>query len=90
MTPMGVYTALQPPHLTRGAASDDQLIALWLHGRPPNTQRAYRADSDRFLAFLARLLCTSASAVRSAAALELVIHPENREKVTLPPHLEPA
>jgi len=31
------------------ASSDDQLIALWLHGRSPHTQRAYRADIQRFL-----------------------------------------
>ena len=30
------------------ASSDDQLIALWLHGRSPHTQRAYRADLQRF------------------------------------------
>ncbi len=26
------------------ADNDDQLIELWLHGRPATTQRAYRAD----------------------------------------------
>lgn len=30
------------------ASSDDQLVELWLHGRSPHTQRAYRADLDRF------------------------------------------
>jgi len=30
------------------ASSDDQLLALWLHGRSPHTQRAYRADIERF------------------------------------------
>lgn len=30
------------------AATDDQLIALWLHGRSPHTQRAYAADIARF------------------------------------------
>jgi len=30
------------------ASSDDQLIATWLHGRSPHTQRAYGADIDRF------------------------------------------
>jgi integrase/recombinase XerD len=29
---------------------DQQLVAIWLHGRPPHTQRAYRADVSRFLA----------------------------------------
>jgi len=27
---------------------DDQLVELWLHGRSRHTQRAYRADVDRF------------------------------------------
>lgn len=30
------------------ASSDDQLVALWLHGRSLHTQRAYRADAERF------------------------------------------
>src|ERR1700682_3958489 len=34
-------------------AVDQQLIGLWLHARSPHTQRAYRADVDRFLAFVA-------------------------------------
>ncbi len=32
------------------AASDDQLLEIWLHGRSVHTQRAYRADSERFRA----------------------------------------
>ncbi len=32
------------------ASSDEHMIALWLFGRSPRTQRAYRADVDRFLA----------------------------------------
>jgi integrase/recombinase XerD len=31
-------------------AGDDQLIELWLHGRPANTVRAYRADVERLRA----------------------------------------
>jgi integrase/recombinase XerD len=30
------------------ASSDNQLLELWLHGRSVHTQRAYRADIDRF------------------------------------------
>lgn len=30
------------------ASSDDQLLEVWLHGRSPHTQRAYRADVERF------------------------------------------
>ncbi len=36
--------------------ADIQLVELWLHGRGPHTQRAYRADVDRFLAFVAKPL----------------------------------
>lgn len=32
------------------AASDDQLVAIWLHGRSEHTVRAYRADVQRFRA----------------------------------------
>jgi len=38
--------------------TDWQLVNLWLHGRSPHTQRAYRADVDRFLAFVATPLPT--------------------------------
>ena len=30
------------------ASSDDHLLQLWLHGRSLHTQRAYRADVERF------------------------------------------
>ena len=30
------------------AHSDDQLVAIWLHGRSVHTQRAYRTDVARF------------------------------------------
>ncbi|MGI8492565.1 MAG: tyrosine-type recombinase/integrase, partial [Acidimicrobiales bacterium] len=43
---------------TRQIAVDQQLIDLWLHGRSPHTQRAYRADVARFLAFVATPLPT--------------------------------
>ena len=32
------------------ASSDEQLLEIWLHGRPLHTQRAYRADVERFQA----------------------------------------
>src|SRR3989442_15037967 len=40
----------------RQASSDDQLLKLWLHGRSPNTQRAYRADAARFVTLVAKPL----------------------------------
>src|ERR1700744_3519824 len=30
------------------ASSDEQLLKIWLHGRSPHTQRAYRAEIERF------------------------------------------
>jgi integrase/recombinase XerD len=33
------------------AAGDAQLIDVWLHGRSPHTQRAYRSDIERLVAF---------------------------------------
>jgi len=40
---------LVPTRMTQQATSDAHLIDLWLHNRSPHTQRAYRADTDRFL-----------------------------------------
>ena len=34
------------------ATNDQHLIELWLHGRSPHTQRAYRAEVKRFLSFV--------------------------------------
>ena len=42
--------------VTRQAESDDQLIELWLHGRPAHTARAYLADVERFLTSVGKLL----------------------------------
>lgn len=38
------------------AATDNQLIALWLHGKSTHSQRAYMADVDKFLAHVAKPL----------------------------------
>ncbi len=38
------------------AAHDEQMIALWLHGRSERTQRAYQADIARFLACVGKPL----------------------------------
>ena len=38
--------------------SDDQLIALWLHGRSEHTQRAYQGDLERFQCSAAKPLNT--------------------------------
>ena len=41
--------AADPQLVRRQADTHAQLIALWLHGRSGHTQRAYRADIQRFL-----------------------------------------
>ena len=38
------------------ADNDQQLLALWLHGRSPATKRAYCSDSSRFLRFVGKPL----------------------------------
>ncbi len=40
----------------RQADNDHHLINLWLHGRSHHTQRAYRAEAERFLAFVGKPL----------------------------------
>ena len=44
-------TLVTPNTIASQADSDSQVVALWLHGRSRHTQRAYRANVDRFLAF---------------------------------------
>jgi integrase/recombinase XerD len=46
----------EPSETTRQADSDDQLMALWLHGRPDHTQRPYRTESDRFIGYVEKPL----------------------------------
>lgn len=54
-----------------GAATDYQLIAMWLAGRPENTQRAYTTDINRLVAAIATPLrqVTAAQLVGYAGAL---------------------
>src|SRR4051812_7291564 len=42
--------------ISRQAQTDDQLVALWLHGRSRHTQRAYRADVRKFRRHIAKPL----------------------------------
>ena len=44
------------PVPNRQAETDQQLIGLWLHGRSPETQRAYRADAEHLLAYTSKTL----------------------------------
>ena len=45
-----------PAQLARQAHSDAQAVDLWLYGRSPHTQRAYRADVGRFMVFAGKPL----------------------------------
>ena len=51
---------------------DDQLVGLWLHGRSPHTQRAYRSDLQRFRARAGKPLAaiTLADLQEFAAAID--------------------
>jgi len=56
---------------SRQASTDQQLIDVWLHGRSQHTQRAYRGDVGRFLAFTARPLAQTTLSDLQAFADEL-------------------
>src|SRR5947209_8569046 len=53
---VSIFTSPSLPVIPRQAETDQQLIALWLHGRSRHTQRAYSADAARFLAFVQKTL----------------------------------
>jgi integrase/recombinase XerD len=50
MPEIATSQALLPAPATSQAHSDDQLIAIWLHGRSVHTQRGYAGDIARFRA----------------------------------------
>ena len=59
MTAVVQYGTVGPPGPTvfpRQAETDEQLMRLWLHGRPENTVRAYEADAERFHAYVGKPL----------------------------------
>lgn len=58
------------PEDNSGARSDDHLIELWLHGRPASTQRAYRREAQKFLAFC--LALASAPTLQAITVAELI------------------
>jgi integrase/recombinase XerD len=49
---MGQVGPPGPAAFPRQAETDEQLLRLWLHGRPANTTRAYSADVNRFRVFV--------------------------------------
>jgi integrase/recombinase XerD len=73
-----VPTSLAPTF--RQTATDDQLVALWLHGRSRHTQRAYRADSERFLVFVAKPLAMVTLGDLQAFADSLAGKPSSRAR----------
>ena len=59
MNSLAPITSVGPPSpaaFPRQAETDEQLIRLWLHGRPDNTRLAYEADVARFRSFVAKPL----------------------------------
>jgi integrase/recombinase XerD len=51
-----VIATPRAPAITNQAASDDRLVALWLHGRSVATAKAYRGDVAQFRAVVAKPL----------------------------------
>ena len=72
----GTPLVVTPPggSMTESADADARLIALWLHGRSPHTQRAYAADVRRFLFFARAPLARVTLADVQAFADELERH----------------
>lgn len=64
------------------AETDAQLIALWLHGRSPETERAYRADAEAFLAFVSTTLhaVTLGDLQRFADSLDSRLEPASKHR----------
>ena len=42
----------QAPQVTSQADDDGHLVELWLHGKSPNSQEAYRRDIEQFVDFV--------------------------------------
>ena len=67
-----------PTETTQQATSDDQLIALWLHGRPDTTQRAYRAETIRFMGYVEK-------PIRSVKLIDLQVFADHLGEAGLKP-----
>src|SRR5205807_277381 len=74
--PEGVIDAAGQVH------ADDRLIDLWLHGRSPETQRAYRADAGAFTAAVRKPLCavTLGDLQRFADSLDARLEPASKHR----------
>ena len=55
-TSLQIHNARTLPDVS-GAESDNQLVGLWLGGRPPLTARAYTREASGFLNFVRKPLC---------------------------------
>ena len=51
--PFSVGQVSRIPENISGARTDQELVALWLAGRPRSTQKLYRCVADQFLAYIA-------------------------------------
>ena len=67
-----------PTETTQQANSDDQLIGLWLHGRPDTTQRAYRAETVRFMDYVEK-------PIRSVKLIDLQVFADHLGEAGLKP-----
>jgi integrase/recombinase XerD len=52
----GLQTIPAQGAMTSQADTDAQVVALWIHGRSRHTQRAYRANAERFFVFASKPL----------------------------------
>ncbi len=67
---------------TQEANSDGQLLALWLHGKRPHTQRAYAADVERLLETVGKPLQAITLADLQAFADSLAeLQPNSRKRM---------
>lgn len=81
---MSVPLASSPAPLAAPAQpeSDATVIRLWLHGRSPHTQAAYRRDVDRFLAFCsAPLALTTLGDIQAFADSLNELAPSSRKRI---------
>lgn len=73
----------QTDQIIRQADTDEQLVELWLHGRPQHTQRAYRREADRFIDFVEKPL-------RSVKLIELQSFSDHLGESLKPPSVHRA
>lgn len=68
---MALATAQRCEIIPQQAETDEQLIGLWLHGRPATTTANYRADAKRMMTFVGKPLTVTTLADLQAFALKL-------------------